>query len=214
MAQQAMYADSPQSITAYPRLLQAIDTKESDRLDLQRGGRRPGVLPLRQPEVLRDRRAGERRHDFRDIVHLDLGRGGRGRSHHRPRRRPARPPRPALRGGACVTSAGPGAGTLPGGYGRLDAEALQRLHQGGLDVLERVGVEVRDERALAASRHGGRPCRRARGRASPRGSSRRPSHRLPEASRCRAGPATVGPRRRRRAGERALRQRDRHAVLP
>jgi trimethylamine--corrinoid protein Co-methyltransferase len=48
-----------------------------------------------------------------------------------------------------VTPAAPGAGTWPGGYGRLDAEALQRLHRGGLDILERVGVEVRDDRALA-----------------------------------------------------------------
>ena len=56
--QQAMYAESPQSITVYPRLLQAIDTAELGRLDLQRGRRRPGVLPLREPEELPDGGAG------------------------------------------------------------------------------------------------------------------------------------------------------------
>lgn len=52
---------------------------------------------------------------------------------------------------------GPAAGPAPGGadrpparwgYGRVDPEALARLHAAGLQILERVGVEVRDEAAL------------------------------------------------------------------
>jgi trimethylamine--corrinoid protein Co-methyltransferase len=38
---------------------------------------------------------------------------------------------------------------VPSGWRVIDEEALQRLHRAGLAVLERTGVEVRDERALA-----------------------------------------------------------------
>jgi trimethylamine--corrinoid protein Co-methyltransferase len=37
---------------------------------------------------------------------------------------------------------------VPVGYGRLSAEALERLHAAGLELLENVGVDVRDEAAL------------------------------------------------------------------
>jgi trimethylamine--corrinoid protein Co-methyltransferase len=40
------------------------------------------------------------------------------------------------------------AGAAPFGYRVLGGEALERLHGAGLEVLERVGVQVRDERAL------------------------------------------------------------------
>jgi trimethylamine--corrinoid protein Co-methyltransferase len=36
----------------------------------------------------------------------------------------------------------------PSGYGRLPADALDRLHTAGLELLERVGVDVHDESAL------------------------------------------------------------------
>jgi trimethylamine--corrinoid protein Co-methyltransferase len=38
--------------------------------------------------------------------------------------------------------------TGPVGYGRLEADALERLHGAGLELLEKVGVDVRDEAAL------------------------------------------------------------------
>jgi trimethylamine---corrinoid protein Co-methyltransferase len=37
----------------------------------------------------------------------------------------------------------------PVGYGKLPADELERLHAAGLELLERVGVDVRDEAALA-----------------------------------------------------------------
>ena len=66
------------------------------RLDLQRDRRRPGVLPLRQPEELPDRGAGHDRRERGRLHHLDLGGGGDRRRGDRSGRAPvgaAQPPR-------------------------------------------------------------------------------------------------------------------------
>lgn len=47
-----------------------------------------------------------------------------------------------------MSPAAPSANVVPVGYGRLSAEALARLHAAGLELLEKVGVDVRDDAAL------------------------------------------------------------------
>ena len=104
--------------------------------------------------------------------------------------------------------------TGPFGYRVLDGESLGRLHRAGLSVLERTGVEVRDERALADSWHARARARRGLEGAYPRRAGRAGGRvRTPQLRVAGAGRRRVA-RPRRSARERALVQRHRLPVLP